>query len=76
MIGVFRLSNMPEKEDVVVYPRGINPAGKYRVVYDNDVLTGGCADGSIVDGFALVNGGLRVRLSDSLTSELIILERV
>ncbi len=76
VIGVFRLSNMPEKADITVYPRGIAASGKYRVIYDNDVLSGGSADGSIVDGYSLVNDGIRVRLADSLTSELVIIERV
>ena len=76
VIGVFRLSNMPDKEDIIVYPRAIDPSGRYRVVYDNEVLAGGSGDGSIVDGYALVNSGIRVRLADSLTSELIIIERV
>jgi len=76
VIGVFRLSNMPEKEDIIVHPRGIDPSWEYRVIYDNAVLSGGSPEGTVVDGFALVNGGLRVHLADSLTSELIILERV
>lgn len=76
VIGVFRLANTADKEDITVYPRGIDPSGKYRVIYDNAVLAGGNCNGSIVDGFTLVNEGIRVRLADSLTSELILIERV
>ena len=76
VIGVFRLSDMPEREDITVYPRGIAASGKYRVIYDNDVLSGGSAEGATVDGYSLVNSGIRVHLGDSLTSELIIIERV
>lgn len=75
VIGVFRLANTADKEDIVVYPRGIDPSGSYRVVYDNEVLMGGSSEGSTVDGYKLVNEGIRVRLADSITSELIIIEK-
>lgn len=76
VIGVFRLADMAEKEDVLVYPRGIDPSGQYRVVYDNEILMGGSVEGSIVDGYKLVNEGIRVHLADSLTSELIIITKI
>lgn len=70
VIGVFRLSGKVEKEELVVYPRGIDIGKRYRVFYDNS------RGSALSDGFTLVNEGIRVRLPGTLTSELILLEEV
>ncbi len=74
VIGVFRLADAAGCDDAVVYPRGIDAGCSYRVFKDNDFLCGKTAQ-SIVSGYELVNNGIRVRLEDSLTSELILLEK-
>lgn len=65
VIGIFNLSNVLD-EFTTVYPKGLDESKKYEVTFDNKRTT------AIVDGFTLVNEGIRVRLSGSLTSELIL----
>ena len=67
MIGVFALCMAGERQERI-YPRGIDAARRYRVTFDN---TGATAE---MEGLALQNEGLRVRLDGALQSELILLE--
>ena len=50
--------------------RGLDVARRYRVTLDNS------GQGSMVDGFVLMEQGITVRLEGALTSELLILEAV
>ena len=75
VIGVFRLADATDKQDVIVYPRGIDIGSKYKVLYDNEFIKGRTAQ-SIVDGYNLINDGIRVRIEDSLTSELVLIEKI
>ncbi|NLD87864.1 MAG: alpha-galactosidase [Clostridiales bacterium] len=74
VIGVFRLADAASKEDVIVFPRGIDVGGTYKVTLDNQALKG--AASAEVSGFEIMNRGIRVRLKDSISSELVLLERV
>ncbi len=75
IIGVFRLADSADKEAVTVFPRGINSAWKYKIRFDNDFASE-CEECAEISGFDLVNNGIRINLEDSLTSELILLEKV
>lgn len=75
IIGVFKLGDSNDESDITVYPRGIDIAGKYRVVFDNLCLSGANPNGNIVSGFELINNGLRLHCEGSLTSELVLLEK-
>ncbi len=76
VIGVFRLAQESGKEPVTVYPRGIDPCGEYKVIFDNLTDCGKKDVSAVVSGFELVNRGLRVDVEDALSSELIIIEQV
>ncbi len=75
IIGIFRLADEATEEAVTVFPRGIDPSENYKVTFDNSVLSGRKGS-TTVSGFDLVNNGIRVHLEGTLTSELILLERV
>jgi alpha-galactosidase len=68
ILGVFQLSS-PTGEETVVRLRGASVSSRYKVTWDT---SGGAA---VVDGFTLVNEGIRIRLEGALTSELIIYEK-
>ncbi|MBR0510382.1 MAG: alpha-galactosidase [Clostridia bacterium] len=69
VIGVFNLADIsPDDPAVTVYPRGLDASKTFTVTYDN---TGASAT---VEGWRLVNEGVRVYLPASLTSELLIFE--
>lgn len=76
LIGVFALANASGRDEVIVRPRGISPSGWYKVVLDNEQLKDAEYEAPIVGGYELVQNGISVRLGGSLTSELIILEKV
>lgn len=76
LIGVFRLANSGAHEAVSVVPRGIRPEGEYRVIFDNTALQYPSYKGEVIRGERLCREGLRVELRDSLTCELILLEKV
>lgn len=70
VIGAFRLSGKPEEDFITVYPRGIKPEGNYKVYFDNTKSE------DTVSGFNLVNNGIRVRLENALSSELILISKI
>ncbi|MBQ1260374.1 MAG: alpha-galactosidase [Clostridia bacterium] len=76
MIGVFRLSDAYAKEPVTVFPKGIDISGEYKVVLDNLTENGEKEVFSVVSGYELINRGIRVDLESSLTSELILIEKI
>ena len=55
-------------EDALVYPRGIDPSRSYAVTFDN------CGATVELSGAEMMQRGLRVAISGSLSSELIIYE--
>lgn len=65
VIGIFNLVNVLD-ELITVYPKGLDESKTYEVTFDNKRTT------AVVDGFTLINDGIRVRLPGSLTSELIL----
>ena len=65
MIGIFRLAE-GEKDEVRVYPRGVDPSKTYAVTLDNFGAE------AVFTGAELIQNGLRVRLGGALTSELIL----
>jgi len=70
--AVFRTSSARlgvDPDEYVFYPRGIDPAGNYRVQLDSGGLD------YIVAGEILKREGIKIRLEQPLTSELIILDR-
>lgn len=69
VIGAFT-STLPSDEAIVVYPRGLDASLDYEITYDN---TGAKA---VITGFELINGGLRLRIAQALSSELIIVKAI
>ena len=67
--GLFQLS-APTQAEYELRFRGIDVSRRYRVTFDNS------GQSSIVDGFLLMEQGIKVRLESALTSELLILEGV
>lgn len=65
MIGVFRLAE-DAKDEVRVFPRGVDPSKTYAVTFDNFGAQ------AVFTGAELMQNGLRVRLGGALTSELIL----
>lgn len=65
VIGVFNLADVRD-ENVTVRPRGMLPGKRYEVTFDNSRST------VKIDGFEAINGGLKLRLPGSMTSEMII----
>ena len=65
LIGVFQPAS-PTQADIVIFPRGINAALRYKITFANTEAK------VCVSGFTLCNAGLRVRLSAAMTSELIL----
>lgn len=53
-----------------VYPRGLSAEKTYRVTFDNTRTT------ATVSGFELINNGVNVRITGSLSSELVTFEEV
>jgi len=66
VLGLFRTGEGAAR--FRVHPRGIDPARRYRLTYDN---SGSC---TLVEGAELLNEGVSVRLASALTSELLLLE--
>jgi alpha-galactosidase len=67
--GVFQLS-APKDVQYQLHPRGLDISRRYRVTFDN------LGQSTIVDGYALVEQGIQIRLEGALTSELLIFEAV
>jgi alpha-galactosidase len=65
--GVFQLS-APKDAQYQLHPRGLDISKRYRVTFDN------LGEATIVDGYTLVEQGIRIRLEGALTSELLIFE--
>ena len=67
VIGVFQLADLrPGEETVTVYPRGLDAGRTYTVTLDNSRAE------FTASGYSLINGGVRLRLPASLSSELIL----
>ncbi|MBO4299898.1 MAG: alpha-galactosidase [Clostridia bacterium] len=66
-VGAFTLA-MAGSGEHVVYPKGIDPAKRYRITYDNS--------GSTVEmsGACMARDGLRLALPGAITSELVLYE--
>ncbi len=69
VVGLFRLSD-PAEPKYLLRLRGIDPARRYRVTFDNTAET------CVLEGFALSRIGIHVRLEAALTSELLIVEAI
>ena len=67
-IAVFRLGK-ERNDEIVIKPKGINPSLEYTVTFDN------LNSSFKISGFELVNG-LRIDISSSLSSELILYKSV
>ena len=70
VIGIFKLADAVDEDVIVVYPKGINMSLRYRVSFDN------CGTTVVMEGHQIASDGLRVRLSGSMVSELIVYEAV
>lgn len=68
VIGIFNLADATGNTVHTVYPKGIDPSLAYDVTLDNSGAT------IRMTGAQLMNSGIRVSLSGSLTSELVIYE--
>lgn len=69
LCGVFQLS-APTESFYCLYPRGIDLSRRYKVTFDN------LGEAVVMDGIALIESGLTVRLETALTSEMILFEAV
>jgi hypothetical protein len=65
--GLFQLS-APTHPEYELRFRGLDVSRRYRVTFDNS------GQSTSVEGFALMEQGITVRLSGALTSELLVLE--
>jgi hypothetical protein len=65
--GLFQLAS-PQADEYVLRPRGLDVSQRYRVTLDNS------NQAFEMDGFALAQAGMRVRLEGALTSELVLFE--
>ena len=63
--GIFQLSS-PQEAEYLFRPRGLDASRRYGLTFDNS------GQRCEVEGFALVNQGIRVRLEGALSSELLI----
>lgn len=67
MCGLFQLS-APVQSSYLFRSRGLDPTKRYRVTFDSS------GDTIVIDGFTLMNDGLRIRREEALTSELLVFE--
>jgi alpha-galactosidase len=67
--GLFQLS-APTQPEYRFRPRGLDVSRRYKLTFDN------LGQATIVDGFALTEQGIPVRLEGALTSELLLFEAV
>ena len=68
IVGIFGLANAIEDPTRTVYPKGIDPSLTYNVTLDN------YGTAFEMKGYEILNTGIRINLSASLTSELIVYE--
>ena len=68
VIGVFRLVGDNENS-ITVYPKGISVSNSYKVTFDND------DESVIISGYEIKNNGIKINISNNLSSELIILQK-
>ena len=69
IVGIFRLADAGNEENTRVFPRGVNPADEYVLTFDNSGYS------ITVTGYDMMNNGVNIRLSGSMTSELLIYEK-
>lgn len=69
MLGVFRLAD-PAEDECVIHLRGIDKSFKYKVTSDNGRAS------YIMEGWQMVDEGIKVYLNSPLTSELLTYEAV
>ncbi len=69
VIGIFRLCG-DNPDETVVYPRGIDASALYEVTFDNSRAS------AKLSGFEMINNGLRVRITNNLSSELILIKKL
>ena len=70
---ILRTSSQAEgdlPDDYIFRPRGLTPAGQYKVMLDN------AGEELIISGYALMHQGLVIRLEAPLSSELLIMQEV
>jgi alpha-galactosidase len=68
-LGIFRLPGA-RGDDILVRPRGLDAGRRYRVRYDSAGYE------RTLDGGALMDEGLRIRIASALRSELLLIEAV
>ncbi|MBQ8508680.1 MAG: alpha-galactosidase [Clostridia bacterium] len=68
VIGIFRMCGT-NADETVLYPRGIDVGAAYEVTFDNSGAT------AKISGYDMANNGLRVRIGQNLSSELIIYKK-
>jgi hypothetical protein len=66
VIGIFHLADATDATVHTVYPRGIDPSRSYEVTLDN------CGASVEMSGLEMMQRGIRITLSGSLSSELLI----
>lgn len=68
-IGIFSVTEC-KAVSVRIFPRGLSAEKTYRVCFDNTRTA------ATVSGFELINNGINVRISSSLSSELLTFEEI
>ncbi len=68
VIGIFKLADSKTDDFITVYPKGIDPSLTYMITLDNLNTT------AIMSGMDIYQNGIKVKVSPSLASELIIYE--
>jgi len=67
--GLFQLS-APTEPEYALRLRGLDASRRYRVTFDNSGQT------AVVEGFVLMEQGIKVRLEGALTSELLVFDAI
>ena len=68
VVGLFKLADSDDQSVVTVFPKGIDPALNYNITFDNLEST------VKVSGYALYNDGVKLKVQESVSSELLIYE--
>ena len=68
VVGLFKLADSEDTDTVTVFPKGIDPELNYKVTFDNLGST------VKVSGYSLYNDGIKLKVQESVSSELVIYE--
>ena len=68
VVGLFKLADSDDRGVITVFPKGIDPSLDYNVTFDN------LGNTVKVSGYSLYNDGIKLKVQESISSELVIYE--